>query len=131
MDMTNESGKQAFTLYENFWIENEEAKYKLHLTDCSGPAGDAINLHDGYAFYTWDQPNNERDDRSTRSGGWWRNRSKTTSLNGLNLYKTNKVDSEEGINWWTFGGLKTSFKDTEIKVRPKKFQGSPENVVSS
>ncbi|GBN90531.1 hypothetical protein AVEN_184323-1 [Araneus ventricosus] len=90
--------------------------------------GDAISEHDGYAFYTVDQPNNERDDKTTRSGGWWRNRSKTSSLNGLNLYKTDKVGSGEGINWYTFGGFETSFKETEIKVRPKKFHGSPANV---
>ncbi|GBL91365.1 Techylectin-5A [Araneus ventricosus] len=39
MDMTDDSGKKVFTHFENFWIENEEAKYKLHLTDGSGPGG--------------------------------------------------------------------------------------------
>ncbi|GBN56269.1 Techylectin-5A [Araneus ventricosus] len=128
MDMTDESGKKAFTHFENFWIENEEAKYKLHLTDGSGPGGDAISNHDGYAFYAVDQPNPAGPDKSTRSGGWWRNNRKTSSLNGLNLYKTDKVVTEDGINWGTFGGFKTSFQATEIKIRPKKFQGSPENV---
>ncbi|GBL86733.1 Techylectin-5A [Araneus ventricosus] len=128
MDMTNESGKSAFTRYENFWIENEEAKYKLHISDGSGPGGDAISNHDGYAFYAVDQANHADDVKSTRSGGWWRNNKKTSSLNGLNLYKTNKVVSEDGINWDTFGGFKTSLKATEIKVRHKNFQGSPENV---
>ncbi|GBN69737.1 Techylectin-5A [Araneus ventricosus] len=128
MDMTDESGKKAFTLYENFWIENEQAKYKLHISDASGPGGDAISNHDGYAFYAVDQPNYAGDDKSTRSGGWWRNNRKTSSLNGLNLYKTDKVGTEDGINWGTFGGFKTSFEATEIKIRSKKFQGRPENV---
>ncbi|GBM74565.1 Techylectin-5A [Araneus ventricosus] len=39
MDMTDESGKKAFTHFENFWIDNEEAKYKLHISDGSGPGG--------------------------------------------------------------------------------------------
>ncbi|CAL1301593.1 unnamed protein product [Larinioides sclopetarius] len=119
MEMENESGKSAFTLYENFWIGDEEAKYKLHISDASGPAGDSCRLHDGWPFYTVDQPNKAADNPSTRSGGWWRNGKETSSLNGLNLYKTGR--KEDGINFHTFGDSTTSFKSTEIKVRPKRF----------
>ncbi|CAL1301594.1 unnamed protein product [Larinioides sclopetarius] len=121
MDLEQDDGKSAFTVFENFWIEYEDAKYKLHLSDGSGPGGDAISNHDGYAFYTGDQPNRPGNDQSTRSGGWWRNGKGTSSLNGLNLYKTNKVGSSDGITWFTFGGPKTSLKSTEIKVRNRNF----------
>ncbi|GBL86721.1 Techylectin-5A, partial [Araneus ventricosus] len=72
-----------------------------------------------------DQPNFADNERNSRSGGWWRNNRRSTSLNGLNLYKTDKVNSEDGITWDSFGGYKTSLKATEIKVRPKKFHGAP------
>ncbi|CAL1301596.1 unnamed protein product [Larinioides sclopetarius] len=121
MDLEQDDGKSAFTVFENFWIEDEGAKFKLHISDGSGPGGDAISNHDGYAFYTVDQPNRPGDDQSTRSGGWWRNGKGTSSLNGLNLYKTTKVDSSDGITWSTFGGNKNSLKATEIKVRNKNF----------
>ncbi|GBM87918.1 hypothetical protein AVEN_90772-1, partial [Araneus ventricosus] len=91
---------------------------------------DAISNHDGSAFYAVDQPNQAGGERTARSGGWWLNSRETSSLNGLNLYKTDKVGSGEGINWYTFGGSKTSLQATEIKIRPKKFQGSPENVAN-
>ncbi|CAL1284422.1 unnamed protein product [Larinioides sclopetarius] len=119
MEMEHENGTSAFTVYENFWIENEDAKYKLHISDASGPGGDAISNDDGYVFYTVDQPNRSGDDQSTRSGGWWRNGKGTSSLNGLNLYKTDKEDSSDGIIWVTFGDNKNSLKATEIKVRPE------------
>ncbi|CAL1301592.1 unnamed protein product [Larinioides sclopetarius] len=119
LEMEHENGKSAFTLYENFYIEDEGAKYKLHISDGSGPGGDSISNHDGWAFYTSDQPNKSGNDQSTRSGGWWRNGKGTSSLNGLNHYKTGKKD--DGINWHAFGGPENSFKATEMKVRPKKF----------
>ncbi|CAL1284429.1 unnamed protein product [Larinioides sclopetarius] len=119
LEMEHENGKSAFTLYENFYIEDEGAKYKLHISDGSGPGGDSISNHDGWAFYTVDQSNKSGNDQSTRSGGWWRNGKGTSSLNGLNHYKTGKKD--DGINWHAFGGPENSFKATEMKVRPKKF----------
>ncbi|GBL86731.1 hypothetical protein AVEN_95982-1 [Araneus ventricosus] len=94
----------------------------------AGPGGNALGNHDGYAFYASDQPNFADNERNSRSGGWWRNNRRSTSLNGLNLYKTDKVNSEDGITWDSFGGYKTSLKSTEIKVRPKKFHGSPVNI---
>ncbi|CAL1300203.1 unnamed protein product, partial [Larinioides sclopetarius] len=81
----------------------------------------SIGNHDGWAFYTVDQPNKSGNDQTSRSGGWWRNGRKTSSLNGLNLYKTNKVNSLDGITWIDFGGFENSLKSTEIKLRPKKF----------
>ncbi|GBM26683.1 hypothetical protein AVEN_54959-1, partial [Araneus ventricosus] len=202
LDMKHENGTSAFARYENFWIENEEVKYKLGISECSGPAEednlmewilhlryppsghpgvlgdtahiatsstfswlsdpliflrkhsdcippqlvhncsvlivaahphggrssflalnqrDSISNHNGRDFYTIDQPNKESDHNNTRSGGWWVNWRYTSSLNGLNLYRSPKVVSEDGITWWTFGAFVNSLEATEIKVRPKRF----------
>ncbi|GBN92542.1 Techylectin-5A [Araneus ventricosus] len=120
MDMKHENGTSAFSRYENFWIESEESKYTLRLSECSGPGGDSIGNHAGWPFYTVDQPN-QSENWTRRSGGWWRNHMKTSSLNGLNLYKTDRIDSEDGITWYDFGWFKNSLEATEIKVRLKKF----------
>ncbi|CAL1300201.1 unnamed protein product [Larinioides sclopetarius] len=121
-DMTHGNGTSAYTRYDNFWIENEAAKYTLRISEWSGTGGDSVSNHNGFAFYTIDQPNLPEGETGTRSGGWWKNGWRTSSLNGLNLYKTDKVDTLDGITWVTFGGLVKSLKTTEIKIRPKKFQ---------
>ncbi|GBM58951.1 Techylectin-5A, partial [Araneus ventricosus] len=37
-DMKHENGTSAYARYENFWIENEESKYKLRISEYSGTA---------------------------------------------------------------------------------------------
>ncbi|CAL1284281.1 unnamed protein product [Larinioides sclopetarius] len=37
-DMRNESQTSVFAVYENFWIGNEESKYRIHLSEYSGTA---------------------------------------------------------------------------------------------
>ncbi|GBO22096.1 Techylectin-5A, partial [Araneus ventricosus] len=122
--MTDINGTSASAEYKVFWIENEENKYKLHISKCSGNAGDSLSTHSGAQFYTVDHPNQPKESKPEwiRSGGWWLNHIMTTSLNGLNILSTDKVQSMEGITWLTFGGFQNSLASTEIKVRPKKFK---------
>ncbi|XP_055953861.1 techylectin-5A-like [Argiope bruennichi] len=120
-EMKHVNGNSAFALYENFWIETEDANYKLHISDYSGTAGNAIGNHDGWPFYAVDKENRAPEHRNPRSGGWWLNNSPSSSLNGLNFYKSDKIHTYNGINWMTYGGFANSFESTEIKLRPKKF----------
>ncbi|GBM42039.1 hypothetical protein AVEN_205970-1, partial [Araneus ventricosus] len=55
-----------------------------------------------------------------RSGGWWKNGRRTSSLNGLNLFESYRVATLDGITWVTFGGFVNSLRSTEMKIRPKK-----------
>ncbi|GBN81787.1 Techylectin-5A [Araneus ventricosus] len=128
MDMTQENGTSAFARYENFWIEKEEAKYKLGISEYSGTAGDSLSTHSGRDFYTVDHPNQPKESKPEwiRSGGWWLNHIMTTSLNGLNILGTDKVQSRDGITWWSFGGFQNSLATAEIKLRLKKFKMSEE-----
>ncbi|GBO28025.1 hypothetical protein AVEN_52110-1 [Araneus ventricosus] len=95
-----------------------------------GSRADSINdsqnlsTHSGAHFYTVDHPNQPKESKPEwiRSGGWWLNHIMTTSLNGLNILSTDKVQSMEGITWLTLGGFQNSLASTEIKVRPKKFK---------
>ncbi|KAF8777158.1 Techylectin-5A like protein [Argiope bruennichi] len=38
-DMRDENRTSVFAIYENFWIGNEESKYRIHLSEYSGTAG--------------------------------------------------------------------------------------------
>ncbi|GIX69833.1 techylectin-5A, partial [Caerostris extrusa] len=121
-DMTHGNGKTAFTLYENFWIDDEEKMYTLHISEASGPGGGAISNHDGCPFYTRDRPNRLDGKKLPKMhyGGWWNNAYPSSTLNGLNK-NGQKITEMDGIQWMNFGGFYNSLAATEMKVRPKRF----------
>ncbi|GIX87870.1 techylectin-5A, partial [Caerostris extrusa] len=123
MDLTHGNGKTAFVVYENFWIDNEEKLYTLHISQPSGPAGGSITNHDGKPFYTWDRPNTSDGKRPEKmhEGGWWNNAFPSSTLNGLNRNGQQWVNEMDAIQWMDFGGFQNSLAATEMKVRPKKF----------
>ncbi|GFU91290.1 techylectin-5A [Trichonephila clavipes] len=107
-EVTNREGKSAFAVYEKFYIEEESAKYKLHIEDYSGTAGDAISSHNEWEFYTKDQPNRRdeaKKDDITHTGGWWKNVFPTTSLNALNNHGDPHANPQQGMCWNPFGGF--------------------------
>ncbi|GBN88590.1 hypothetical protein AVEN_178763-1 [Araneus ventricosus] len=109
----------------NAWIHRNQAyPEKWGETMSLKSEGDSLSTHSGAHFYTVDHPNQPKESKPEwiRSGGWWLNHIMTTSLNGLNILSTDKVQSMEGITWLTFGGFQNSLASTEIKVRPKKFK---------
>ncbi|GIX82182.1 techylectin-5A [Caerostris extrusa] len=121
-DMTHGNGKTAFTHYENFWIDDEDKMYLLHISEASGPGGGAISNHDQCPFYTRDRPNrlDGKVMEKVHSGGWWNNAWPSSNLNGLNL-NGQKITDVDGIQWMNFGGFYNSLAATEMKVRPKRF----------
>ncbi|KAF8777164.1 Techylectin-5A like protein [Argiope bruennichi] len=119
-ELQNENGSYAFALYDNFWIDDEKQKYKLHLEDFSGTAGDALKPHNEKEFYTKDQPGNSRPSKQ-HEGGWWYNVHPSTNLNALYRYGSDKPKSQDGIAWHTFGGSFTSLASTEIRIRATPF----------
>ncbi|GBN38646.1 Techylectin-5A [Araneus ventricosus] len=131
-DMRNENRTSAFAVYENFWIGNEESKYRIHLSEYSGTAGDSLSTHSGGLFYTADQPNlpSGKDGKTMRSGGWWLNMMPSSSFNGLNLLGTDRIDSKDGISWKTFGGYDNSLATETIclSVRKSKTDSLPTHV---
>ncbi|GBN72151.1 Techylectin-5A [Araneus ventricosus] len=119
-ELHHENGTFAFALYDYFWIDSEEHKYKLHLGDYSGNAGDALRPHNEKEFYTKDQPGSTRPFQQ-HEGGWWYNVYPSTNLNALNRYGMDNSKSQDGIAWHTFGGSFTSLPSTEIKIRATSF----------
>ncbi|GFR21121.1 techylectin-5A [Trichonephila clavata] len=120
-DMKNKEGKSVFAVYESFWIDDESQKYKLHLQDYSGNAGDALTPHSGKEFYTKDQPNKPSDVKLgevKHTGGWWFNTFTSSTLNGLNNNGEKLSNVQQGMSWNPFGGYSGSLVFSEIKVRP-------------
>ncbi|GFW90413.1 techylectin-5A [Trichonephila clavipes] len=120
-DIKNKEGKSAFSVYETFWIDEESQKYKLHLQDHSGSAGDALGPHNLKEFYTKDQPNVPSDakkDGPKHTGGWWYNVFPSSNLNGLNNHGGPHKNIEQGMAWNPFGWYTSTLTFSEIKAGP-------------
>ncbi|PRD37190.1 UNVERIFIED_CONTAM: Techylectin-like protein [Trichonephila clavipes] len=112
---------RAYALYDKFWIDNEDQKYKLHISGYSGDAGDSMAYHNGMFFSTKDRDNDRSDAyhcAKDRSSGWWFNYCMECNLNGLYRDGSYTAAFNDGIEWHKFGGSKNSLIATEIKIRP-------------
>ncbi|GFT38812.1 techylectin-5A [Nephila pilipes] len=121
-DMKNKEGKSVFAVYDTFYIDDESTKYKFHLAQYSGNAGDALSTHNNRLFYTKDQhniPPDRKKGTNMHTGGWWFNVFPSTCLNALNNNGGKHKIVEQGIAWSTFGGYKSTISSTEIKLRLK------------
>ena len=104
--------------YEEFSIESEEEKFKLHLAGYSGTAGDSLSSHNGAFFSTIDVDN----DRSTghcaeELGAWWYDKCGHSQLTGEYLQGTHEKRGY-GIRWSHWKGHLYSFMRAEMKIRP-------------
>ena len=101
--------KPVFALYSKFRIDDEAAKYRLHLSGYSGNATDKLQYHNGMKFSTKDQDNDKAGGHCSVTwgdGGWWYNNCYESNLNGI--YNTTSL---QGIKWVH----STSFVEMKIK----------------
>ncbi|XP_076342224.1 techylectin-5A-like [Tachypleus tridentatus] len=47
-DLKDKEGNKRFAIYREFWIENEDNLYRLHVSYYSGDAGDSISGHNQF-----------------------------------------------------------------------------------
>ncbi|GFV68641.1 techylectin-5A [Trichonephila clavipes] len=120
-------GERRYAFYDTFWIDDENHKYTLHISDYSGNAGESmLEKHDNRKFSTKDQDNDDNKDKSCSQiykGGWWYGACHNANLNGLNLRGPHESWAN-GINWRSFKGHNESLDRTEMKIRPKNFRKS-------
>ena len=117
--MGDNTGRKAHAIYDYFAVENERAKYKLHLGARTGTTGDGIrgcgssDNNDGMPFSTSD-----RDNDNLKTGncawynraGWWYNRCYCSNLN-------REYDHNGYIfRWHTFS---STLKCSEMKLRSR------------
>ncbi|XP_035688189.1 ficolin-2-like [Branchiostoma floridae] len=123
IDLENWSSGTVYAEYDRFYIEDEAAKYRLHVGAYSGTAGDGgegLSYHDGHRFSTHDQDNDEESGGNCANGhggGWWYGACDTVNLN--QPYKHGGGGSEShGIEWVRWAAHKFSIKSSVMKIRP-------------
>uniref|UniRef100_A0A4Q8K2K2 U49-Liphistoxin-Lsp1a_1 n=1 Tax=Liphistius sp. SGP-2016 TaxID=1905180 RepID=A0A4Q8K2K2_9ARAC len=133
-DLRDVEGNARYALYDQFWIENEELKYRLYIQDYSGDVNDSmIQWHHNQKFSTKDNDNDNNDAHCAQmyKGAWWYNNCHASNLNGH--YYRGKHDSyADGVVWYGWKGHHESLDTTEMKIRPKNFRISSviENCIS-
>jgi len=122
IDLADWSRETAYAEYDDFKITGSEDKYRLtSLGTFKGTKGDAMLVHKGDQFTTYDQKNDKlglaENCARTCMGGWWYEACQHANLNGL--YSSTAVF--KGINWYWWKGHSYSLASTSMKIRPWNF----------
>ncbi|CAL1287166.1 unnamed protein product [Larinioides sclopetarius] len=124
-DLQAVDGEKRHAHYDDFWIEDESNKYRLHIDGYSGDAGDSmISSHNNQKFTTKDQDNDNHAEGNcalSYKGAWWYGACHASNLNGV-YYRGVHASYADGVNWYTFKGHNESLDTTEMKIRPKNFR---------
>uniref|UniRef100_A0A1W7R9N8 Ryncolin n=1 Tax=Hadrurus spadix TaxID=141984 RepID=A0A1W7R9N8_9SCOR len=120
IDMEDMDGKKRYAFYQQFWIENENQAYQLHVSDYSGDAGDSFLHHNGMKFTTKDVDNDGHVANCAQQfkGAWWYDNCHHSNLNGL-YHEGNLTSHSIGINWYTWKGYEYSLPVVEMKIRKR------------
>jgi len=121
IDIEDWSDKNVHAQYTTFFIDNEEKKYKLHVSGFTGNAGDSLIQHDGHMFSTYDADNDVYGDNcaATFNGAWWYSACHKSNLNGEYRWYGETVPFGRGVIWRTYKHYRYSMKFVEMKVRRK------------
>ncbi|XP_006834424.1 PREDICTED: fibroleukin [Chrysochloris asiatica] len=137
IDLEDFSGIKLYALYDQFYVANEFLKYRVHIGNYNGTAGDALHFskhynHDMKFFTTPDRDNDRYPSGNCGlfySSGWWFDACISANLNGK-YYHQKYRGVRNGIFWGTWpgineaqpGGYKFSFKEAKMMIRPKNFK---------
>lgn len=137
IDLEDFDGVKLYALYDHFYVANEFLRYRLHVGDYNGTAGDALRFskhynHDMKFFTTPDRDNDRYPSGNCGlyySSGWWFDACLSANLNGKYYHQKYK-GVRDGIFWGTWpglkeahpGGYKSSFKEVKMMIRPKHFK---------
>ena len=118
-DLVDSDGKEAFSVYEIFYVANETDEYRLHVESYFGTAGDSFLYHYGMKFSTKDKGYSIFGTRCAESfrGAWWYRACHRSNLNGEYIVGRS-TSYAQGIKWMTFNGGRGSLTKTEMKIRP-------------
>ncbi|KAF6301680.1 fibrinogen like 2 [Rhinolophus ferrumequinum] len=137
IDLEDFNGVKLYALYDQFYVANEFLKYRLHVGNYNGTAGDALRFSKHYnhdmKFFTTPDKDNDRYPSGNcglyYSSGWWFDACLSANLNGK-YYHQKYRGVRNGIFWGTWpgmseaqpGGYKSSFKKAKMMIRPKHFK---------
>ncbi|XP_069741342.1 angiopoietin-2a isoform X2 [Narcine bancroftii] len=115
---------EAFSLYNQFYLDSESQKYRIHLKGYSGTAGKISSLNQmGNYFSTKDSDNDKCICKCSQmaSGGWWFDACGPSNLNGLYYAAGQNTNRFNGIKWYYWKGSGYSLKATTMMIRPANF----------
>lgn len=137
VDLEDFNSVALYALYDQFYVANEFLKYRLHVGNYNGTAGDALRFsrhynHDLKYFTTPDRDNDRYPSGNCGhyySSGWWFDACLSANLNGK-YYHQKYRGIRNGIFWGTWPGIsqaqpdgyKFSFKQAKMMIRPKNFK---------
>ncbi|KAH3779361.1 hypothetical protein DPMN_157163 [Dreissena polymorpha] len=121
IDMETFDGEKRYALYSQFSISSESEKYKLHVAEYSGDAGeDLARYHNGQSFSTFDADNDAVVSSCcacTYGGGWWYLNCFSVNLNGKYFQRSDTVIWAQGIHWKSLTTFETSLKFVAMNIR--------------
>ncbi|XP_028578216.2 angiopoietin-2 [Podarcis muralis] len=115
---------EAYSLYEHFYLANEELKYRIHLKGVTGTAGKISSISQpGNGFSTKDADNDKCICKCSQmlTGGWWFDACGPSNLNGLYYPLRQNTNKFKGIKWYYWKGAGYSLKATTMMIRPADF----------
>ena len=103
----------ANATYQEFKVDNETSKFRLHVNGFSGTCGDGLRYHNGSLFTT------KLNCAQRYKGGWWYKSCHSSNLNGPYL-PGNHTSYADGIDWIPCWGFYYSVRSSVMKVRRNK-----------
>ncbi|XP_074871855.1 ficolin-2-like [Carettochelys insculpta] len=120
VDLRGFNNINHFSTFTSFQIAGESDNYRLNLGsfEC-GTGRDSLSVHNGMMFSTYDRDNDNSLDHCAKTfkGSWWYQNCHHSNLNGLYL-KGHHESYADGINWVTGNGYHSSYRLSEMKIRP-------------
>ncbi|XP_039600275.1 angiopoietin-related protein 5 [Polypterus senegalus] len=126
----------AYASYDNFWLEDENRFFKMHLGRYAGSAGDAFRGYrqednqNSMPFSTFDIDNDgcapfctidgyavESCSNKHNKTGWWFNQCGMANLNSDSLDADSSVHPTLRWDTWTHNGIAVKIKSVTMKIR--------------
>ncbi|ESP02874.1 hypothetical protein LOTGIDRAFT_185616 [Lottia gigantea] len=126
VELVNWKKEKRQAMYKDFWIDEEDDGYKLHIEGYDGDAGDGLSKHNEMKFSTHDVDNDQVIKQFGGScakrfhGAGWYYKCYSSNLNGQ-YYEDGVVPPKkfDGVAWKPWTGPNYSLKEVVLKVRPK------------
>ena len=119
----NFENETRYADYNSFEVEPEWDKYRLHVGEYSGDAGDALSYSNNQKFSALDQDNDESSSHCGQaySSGFWFKSCFEGGLTNLYSHIPNLENAWKGVVWKQWMGSTTAMKKVEMKIRPVDF----------
>ena len=121
VELTDWNRQVRVTQCSSFLVADEQDDFRLHVSGCSGDAGDGLTSHNGFEFAMASADVEASDSElcvGLKYGGWWSSGCAQSNLNGK-FYKQNEESQSDGISWKPLTDAGRGLKRVEMKIRPR------------